>query len=265
MQLSNFDRIDFSRLYQEQTNLTSFKPKSQEDWDNKAQTMNKKIHNSIYDKQFIEKLHLDGVKSLLDVGCGVGNLSLKLASNLNEVYAMDYSKVMLEKLEENKNKKNLNNISIIEKSWTDSWNDVPNADLVIASRSLVTQDAKESLLKLNQKANKKIALSYKVGSSFLSEEILDVMKRDIIKRPDYIYIVNILYQLGINAKVDFIQSENANIDSFEQLLNLLKWSIGDLKPQEVQLLAKFYLNTMSKKENKQEYIKWALISWDKKA
>ena len=99
-----FEDIDFNKLYMEQKEASSFKIKSKESWDTKADSMNKKVHKSIYNQQFLKLLNLEGIQTLLDVGCGVGNLSLKLASKLLKVYSLDYSSRMLELLNENAKK-----------------------------------------------------------------------------------------------------------------------------------------------------------------
>ena len=261
-----YEDIDFNELYIKQKELTSFKAKGKEAWDEKAPSMNKRVHKSIYNEQFLEKLDLTGINSLLDIGCGVGNLSLRLSSKLDEVYCLDYSSKMLEILKQNAKEQNISNIKTINKSWYDSWDDVPNADLVIASRSMEVKDMKEALTKLNNKANKKVIISYKKGGSFVSDEILDVMQRKIIKKPDYIYVLNILYQMGINASVNFIQSEGRSsiYTSKEKFIESVSWSIDGLSEDEIKRLENYYDTLDLEKKQKDEFVQWALISWEKK-
>ena len=263
----NFDEIDFNQLYIQQKENSSFKIKSQDAWDKKAFLMNKKVHNSIYNDEFLSLINIDNCESLLDIGCGVGNLSLKLAQSLKYIYSLDYSKGMLEILEQNAKISNLSNIKLINKSWYDSWEDVPKADIVIASRSMEVINMKESLKKLDNKANKRVYISYKVGGSFLSDEILKVMKRDIVKKPDYIYLVNILYSMGINAQVNFVKSEGRNTvyTSLEQFIESVSWSIGKLTSNEILELEKYYSKVLKNRKNQIDYVKWAVISWDKEA
>ncbi|MGA1932842.1 class I SAM-dependent methyltransferase [Arcobacter sp. YIC-464] len=260
-----YEDINFNEMYIKQKELTSFKAKGKEAWDEKAPSMNKRVHKSIYNEQFLEKLDLEGINSLLDVGCGVGNLSLKLSSKLDEVYCLDYSPKMLEILSQNAKEQNISNIKTINKSWYDSWDDVPNADLVIASRSMEVKDMKEALTKLNNKANKKVIISYKKGGSFVSDEILDAMQRKIIKKPDYIYVLNILYQMGINASVNFIQSEGRSsiYTSKEKFIESVSWSIDGLSEDEIKRLENYYDTLDLEKKQKDEFVQWALISWEK--
>jgi len=261
-----FEDIDFNKLYMEQKEATTFKMKSKEAWDIKADSMNKRVHKSIYNEQFLKLLNLEKIDTLLDVGCGVGNLSLKLAPKLSKVYCLDYSTKMLELLNENAKKQNINNITTINKSWYDSWDDISKADLVIASRSMEVKDMKEALEKLNNKANKKVVISYKVGGSFVSDEILDVLQKDIIKKPDYIYLLNILYSMGITATLDFVQSEGRGTvyTSKDKFIESVSWSIGSLRSDEIKKLETYYDNLDENKKFKEDFVSWAIISWNKK-
>lgn len=260
-----YDDIDFNKLYIDQKNNSSFKSKPQEAWDKKASSMNKKVHTSIYNDEFLNILNIKNCKSLLDVGCGVGNLSLKLSSKLEKIYALDYSAGMLEVLKENAKTRNIANIEYINKSWYDNWDNVPKSDIVIASRSMEVSDMEMALEKLNEKANKRVYISYKVGGSFISDEILEVIQRKIIKKPDYIYLLNILYQMGINASVNFIKSEGRNslYTTFDEFVKSVVWSIGELSLEEVDKLKAYYQTFKNKKTEKNDYVKWAVITWEK--
>lgn len=261
-----YEDIDFNELYVKQKELTSFKAKGKEAWDEKAPYMNKRVHNSIYNEQFLDLLNLDGIKSSLDVGCGVGNLSLKLAKEIDEVNCLDYSSGMLEILQQNAKELNLTNLNTINKSWYDSWEDIPKADLVIASRSMEVKNMKEALLKLNEKANKKVVISFKKGGTFVSDEVLAVLEKEVIKKPDYIYVINILYSLGINASVNFVQSEGRSTiySSKEKFVESIKWSLGELSNNDIEALENYYENIDLSLKEETDYVQWAVISWDKK-
>lgn len=265
MTINTFDDIDFNELYVKQKEKTSFKMKSQEAWDKKAFSMNKRVHESIYNEEFLALVDTSDCETLLDVGCGVGNLSLKLSGKLKEVNCLDYSLGMLEILEKNAKEKNIKNINTINKSWYDNWNDIPKTDIVIASRSMEVTNMKDALVKLDNQAKKRVYLSYKVGGSFLADEILEVMQRKIIKKPDYIYLINILYSLGINASVNFVRSEGRNTvyTSKDEFIKSVSWSIGELSNDEISRLEKYYNEVIKYKKESIDYVKWAVISWDK--
>lgn len=260
---TNLDRLDFAKLYKEQMKESTFKGKKSDDWDKRASSMNSNVHNSIYTKTFIEQIDTRNATSLLDVGCGPGTIALAMASKLQKIYALDYSLGMLECVTKNCQEKNLNNVTTIHKSWEDSWDEVPSADIVVASRSMEVKDIKEAVLKLNEKANKRVYLTTKVGGSFLDYEILNQLSREIYPRPDYIYLVNVLHSMGIYAKVDFIKSENTKFESNtpEEFVEKVSWSLGELSREEKETL-KEYFNTTYQYKQLAQYINWAMISWE---
>lgn len=261
----SIEDIDFNKLYKEQKKKTSFKAKNCEAWNKKAYKMNKSIHNSVYNKELLDLIDLKDCESLLDVGCGVGNLSLVLAKKLKKVFSLDFSSKMLEFLNENAKALNLNNIETFNSSWYDDWKDIPKADLVIASRSMEVKDMQVALVKLNNQANRKVVLSYKVGGSFVSDEVLQFIKKTVNKKPDYIYILNILYNMGIHASLNFVRSEgrNSKYSSYEDFEQSVVWSLGELNSKELILLKAYYENKVVNKKEKDEFVKWAVISWDK--
>lgn len=257
--------IDFNKMYIQQKEKTTFKSKDKDSWNKKALSMNKSVHKSIYNKQLLELLNLKDCKTLLDVGCGVGNLSLLLASKINEITALDFSSTMLDILNTNAQEKKINNIKTVNASWYDSWESIPKADLVIASRCMEVKDMKKALEKLNNQANLRVVLSYKVGGSFVNENILKAIKKDVNKKPDYIYLLNILYNMGINASLNFVNSEgrNANYDSFDTFKKSIIWSLGELNENELQELKLYYEKEVKNKKVLDDYVKWAVISWNK--
>ena len=96
---TNLNEIDFSELYIKQMKVSTFKNKSSEDWNKKAKNMRMNVENSIYTKEFIGKIDFSDAKSILDIGCGPGTIALKVASKVEDVYALDYSTSMLECVE----------------------------------------------------------------------------------------------------------------------------------------------------------------------
>ncbi|WP_198305991.1 class I SAM-dependent methyltransferase [Arcobacter vandammei] len=260
---TNLDKLNFAKLYKKQIKSSTFKSKSSSDWDKKAQYFSQNVVNSPYTKEFISKMNLKDCETLLDVGSGPATISLALAPKLKKVYALDYSSEMLSYAQQNAKEKNIENLVTIHKSWYDSWEDVPNADIVVASRSMEVKNIKKALLKLNEKANKKVYITTKVGGSFVDSEILAQIPRKVIPRPDYIYLVNTLHSMGIFAKVDFIKTKNSKFDTpnEDEFIQSLKWSLGSLSKKEEKILREYFNTTYKHKEQK-EFLTWAFISWE---
>ncbi|QKG28457.1 class I SAM-dependent methyltransferase [Campylobacter sp. RM16187] len=259
---SNYDEIDFNELYKAQRAKSSFGSKSVEDWDNKAAGINESVHESIYIDEFLSRVDFNAVKSVLDFGCGPGTLSLKVAPKVESVYAYDYSKNMLEFTKSNADKLNLSNIKTAQKAFEDDWSDVPICDVVFASRCLEVDDLRGALAKLISKAKKAVYITFKVGASFVDEEILRVMKKEVEPKPDYIYLVNILAQMGYLPKLDFIKSENKHTaaTSADELIKKVTWGVGkELSEAEKERLASYFHNGY---ELKNEPMLWAFVRVD---
>lgn len=261
----NYKDIDFNELYKKQKQASTFKLKDKKEWNKKAVSMNKKIHKSIYNEELISAMNFDGCESLLDVGCGVGNISVKVSKKVPQVYALDYSEVMLELLNENIQKEGVQNITPIHASWEDDWSSIPNADIVLASRSMEVVDMKDALEKINDKANKRVYLTYKVGGSFVDKKILKALDKQIFDKPDYIYVLNILYGMGINPTLSYLKSEGRReqYDSKESFVKSVQWSLDTLTDQEVAKLEDYYDNLENKEDQGDQYNYWALITWEK--
>lgn len=261
LRLSNIQTIDFAKLYQKQKEKSSFKTKSSKDWNKKAKYMNYKVFNSIYIKDFLKRVKTKNMKTLLDVGCGPGTFGICLANEFKRVYCLDFSPKMLKCVKENAKARGIKNIKTIQKSFEDDWSDIPKVDILIASRCMEVEDLEKTLKLLNSKA-KKVYISYKVGGSFIDNDILENLSQPVEPKPDFIYLINILYQMGINAKVDFIRSENTKFQSknAEEFLEKVKWSLGDLSEEDKKNLPIFYEQEYKHKKQ-DKYVKWALISY----
>ena len=263
----SIDKIDFNELYKNQKQNSTFKPKSVHDWNKKAPTISKRIHKSIYNEELLNLMDFSKCETFLDVGCGVGNISLLVADEFKKVYALDFSKVMLNEVKNEAKKRNIDNIQTIHLSWEDDWSSVPNADIVLASRSMEVSDMKEALIKLNKKANKKVYLTYKVGGSFISDDILKFIGKKINKKPDFIYTLNILYQLGIMPTLNYIKSEGKRkqYDSEDSFVKSIVWSLGELNDNQIKLLREYYNTRLKNEKESSDFVCWAVIHWDKKS
>ena len=263
----SIDKINFNELYKNQKQNSTFKPKSVQEWDAKAPSVSKRIHKSIYNEELLGIMNFKDCETFLDVGCGVGNISLLVANRFKKIYALDFSKEMLKSLKNEAKKRDIDNIQTINLSWEDDWNNVPSADIVLASRSMEVSDMKEALAKLNEKAKKRVYLTYKVGGSFISDDILNFIGKQINKKPDFIYTLNILYQMGIMPTLNYIKSEGRKkqYDSEESFIKSIVWSIGELSDTQIELLKEYYHTKLRNEEEGSDFVCWAVIHWDKKS
>jgi ubiquinone/menaquinone biosynthesis C-methylase UbiE len=267
MYKSTIEAIDFAELYSIQRAASTHKKKDKDSWDKKAFDMNKKIHQGFYNDTIEQSIAFDKEATLLDVGCGPGTFSLRFAPFFKEVIAFDFSSKMIEVLHENAKNKEIKNIKTLIHDMESSWEDIPACDVVLASRCLEVDDIQKVLKELDTHAKKAVYLTYKVGKSYLDEQVLQAMGRKITPKPDYIYLLNVLYNMGIHAELKLIYPQSSScttISSEEEYIQSIKWSLDGISEEEARKAREFYQQCM--KDGVAPPLRderWALIFWQK--
>ena len=258
--------INFNDLYQQHLKACNHYNLPPTKWDKKAPKMAENLVGkpSRYNETLLKAMNVQPDETVLDIGCGPGTFVIPLAQQCQAVYALDYSQGMLEMVQQYKEKHQLNNITLLHKSWSNNWDDVPQADVILASRSTLVDDLDDMIEKLQSKAKKRVFLTSVTQRHFLDEGVFEAIGRDDVGFPTYIYLVNRLYQKGIHANVSFIDTESGHFqgETFEDLLNSVEFSLGNLTEKEKQSLAQFYQQKQINNEPiKHGQRKWALIWW----
>lgn len=260
--------IDFAELYRNHVAQAIRQPKTSDDWDKKAHNMKSGggCAGASYIQDFTSRMDLTNTSTLLDVGCGGGTIGLALASGLEKVYELDYSPKMLEVVKERAAEQNIENYECILKSWDDNWDDVPECDICVSSRSSMVNDIESALTKLNSKAKKAVYMTMTVDKDFISREILRAIGRDDIGFPTYIYAMNLLYQQGYRVSVDFLETQNCSSKMLTldepSFIEAVQWSIGTLNEEEIDRLVHYYQKNQSKLYSAQPMQRaWAFIHW----
>lgn len=85
----------------------------------------------------------------------------------------------------------------------------------------------------------------------------------MIELPNYIFALNILYQMGIYAHVDFIRGQNCQQDNstWERFEQNVSWSLGALNDDERERLHRWY-HQQDARTIAPARRDWALIWWD---
>ncbi|GGE59243.1 methyltransferase [Streptosporangium jomthongense] len=256
--------IDFGQLYRDQMAQAGGREKPASAWDAKAAKMPITPVQSPYSQAFIDRTDLSGCETLLDMGCGTGTIALALAPRMKDVTGVDYSAGMLQAFQDNALARGLSNTRTIQRAWEDNWDDIPQCDLVVASRSTAVMDMADALQKLDRTARKRVCLTNLVGGSFIDPGMVRAMGRDVLPRPDYIFIMNILYQMGRYPRLDYIEARGrlagtANIDEF---LIKADSALGPLTATEKERLSDWYQADPERAQRGGEGFWWAFISWD---
>ena len=247
--------------------------KSKDDWNRRAAGFAKRNIPSKYVVEFCSHLELHPGLTILDVGSGPGTLSLYLADKVKKITALDFSAEMLEILNDKCAEAGINNIETVCCAWEDDWQklEIEKHDLVIASRSLAVDDLRSALRKANDWAKTTVVVGDRVGNGPFNPDVFKAVGRNFTAGPDYIYTVNMLYAMGIQASVNFIEFEGqASFLTFDEAVDSCKWMLDKITPEEE---AKFnhYMNKNVQQQPDgswrflpQNHPKWAVIQWKKK-
>lgn len=204
------------------------------------------------------------------MGCGAGTLALPLADRVRSITAVDFSEKMISILREQCMKKGINNIRTVCARWEDDWQKVGIGlhDVAIASRSLVVEDLQGTIKKLVSAVRKRVYIVTIVGDGPHDRNAYNAIGRELKVGPDYIYNYNLLYQMGIYAKVDFIcQNIQDTYDSREEAVESVRWMFRDLTPEEEDKFSKYMERHLICREEQwmldyARYVRWAVLWWD---
>ena len=116
-------------------------------------------------------------KSVMDLGCAIGNWLPLLASNFKKVYAIDISKHYIDKAKE-RNKK-FTNIEYIHADLSNKTNALPVSDFAVCINTLLTPNTKDrnaaykTVINLIRKGGYLVLVVPSLESALYSEYILD--------------------------------------------------------------------------------------------
>jgi SAM-dependent methyltransferase len=270
MDTVDIKNLDWNLLWQQAKRKKTWKSKNAADWDKKAVSFAKRTSTSIYIDRFLKLLKPRQEWSILDAGCGPGTLALPLASLVRRVTGLDFSKKMLAILKQKAAEKGLSNITICHGSWEDDWqalNIVPH-DMAIASRSLAVTDLKAALVKLSAHAREKVVITDRVKHGPFDPDAFAAIGRPLATGPDYIYTLNLLYQMGYLPSVDYIELEKElHYPDAREAMESYLWMFRGLDDREKKLLKNYVQSVTTRNEDgsitlhRNQAPVWAFISW----
>ncbi len=185
---------------------------------------------------------LNSSYTFLDVGCGTGNYTIKIADKVSLVYALDYSPSMLNILRKKLEEKRIQNVLVLEEDWR-KYKPDRSFDTVFVSMTPILRDLKE-VKRLYKLADKFLILVSWAGlrKNFFLEEIEKKFFKKIKenKKPGIFLLFNYFYTLGIPGDVKFYEGFLERKISLERIWKRFKlrleakgYKIGPRKEREI--------------------------------
>jgi SAM-dependent methyltransferase len=266
-----FQDINWATLWQQAKKKKNWRRKTAADWDKKAASFAQRTARSIYTEKFLSLLKPEPDWNVLDIGCGPGTLALPIAKRVKHVTCLDFSGSMLTILRERAAQQCLDNITTHQLAWQDDWasRGIFPHDVAIASRSLAVPDLKAALEQLCTFAVQKVCITDRVGHGPMDPDAFAAIGRELNSGPDFIYTVNLLYQMGYLPAISYIElEEQLRYADFDEALASYTWMFQDLSDRERKQLTDYVHSVAATKKNGTVLLQrrfvptWAFISWD---
>jgi SAM-dependent methyltransferase len=263
--------IDWNAVCKERKAMRSSPARGPACWNKRAPSFAENAKKTGYAEAFLKIVNPKRSWTVFDMACGAGTLAIPFAKHVKAITAVDFSDKMLDILREQCYQLKIPNIRTINASWEDDWDraGIGLHDVAIASRSLVLDDLRSAIMKLNSIAKKRVYISTVVDDGPYDRRVFDAIGRELNMGPDYIYNYNLLYQMGIRANIDFITERNHKAyKKRSQLIESMEWMLGNMTPEE-EIKLKNYLDKHLVYDAgwwTLDYAKkttWAVIWWNK--
>jgi SAM-dependent methyltransferase len=240
-------------------------------WDKRAKKFNENMNAmQTLTKNQLERIQLQSECTVLDVGAGAGRLAIPVAKRVKHVTAVEPSKVMFDFLKSNIKKANVQNLTAVNLSCEELilGENIEPHDVVFASHSLFMVNIADVLQQMNGLAKRSVYL-FLSASHWVDDELQRIVNNrvDPIKSGDYIYIYNILHDLGIFANVEILDYvSTCSCESLDDAVAKFgdNYDLGSNKKSEL----KSYLNKHLIEEDEKLLLKQdrkvAMIWWTKK-
>ncbi len=242
-----------------------------ESWDSRASSFANRVRKTYYSESIIRIMDPQPDWTVLDMGCGGGTIAVPLADRVSHVTAVDFSGRMIDILRSEAARLGIKNIETRLASWEEDWASagIVTYDVALASRSLNVDDVYSALVKLDGAARKRVIISTVADDGPFDRRIFEAVGRERPVGIDYIYLYNLLYQMGIRANISFIVEENEKtFANHEEASDSLMWMFQDITPVEHERLGGFLKEHLIEADGRlvfdyKRIHTWAVLWWDK--
>lgn len=195
--MKKIDEIDFAPMYRAHFEAMQRPTSQAAQWDQRAAKIPLSWQPTPYVDYFVQQMQLQPNQTVLDVGCGAGDIALAVALRGHSVQALDFSAQMLERLHERAQALGVaEKITTHHLDWLAPWPQSVVSDVAVASRSTLVADMQPVLHKLHEFAQRRVVLSYpgeagqRTGPDFPQDHV------GAGRIAPYFYIPALLYQHG---------------------------------------------------------------------
>ncbi len=246
--------------------------KKEKDWDKIAKDYGKWLENDDYPDILLKEMRIAPEDSVLDIGCGEGTITRKIAKKAKSVTGIDKSELMLEELNKNAEDEGLSNIKTIQMDINDlSYETIGDYDIVLASRCLNgIANIKNTILTLNEIANKYVYITVFGSSSHkYKKEKAKIAGKPFKSGTDYSVLFLLLKSLGIEANILQLECENLKeYHDIDEAIERSIWRLGELEDENKIALENYYKEIFIKNErgnwvNPKDKTDLVLIWWKK--
>jgi SAM-dependent methyltransferase len=193
-------------------------PDGPEYWSGRAKDFARYAGTSAYADILIDYLELQPNQSILDMGSGSGTLAIPLAKAGHQVLAADFAPGMLESLECAAQQEGLEEIGTVLLDFNAPWEEWEAVgvtegcvDVALASRSAMVDDLGEAFCKLERAARTKVAMTIATEFGPRGTKLMEADdKGELLAVPDFIFAVNLLFQMGRYPELRFIDAHKVS-------------------------------------------------------
>ena len=271
------DEIDWNGMWKELMQNASWSRRRRggdmiEFWDKRARHYSESTKRNNHAERIIAKLDIDPECTILDIGAGPGTLAIPLAKMVKHITAIDPSSGMLECLKDNAVSEGLKNITCINRKWEDVeiGIDIAEHDIVLASHSITMLDIKEALSEMNEVAKRYVYIFTFAGARMWDYNTLwpKIYGEKYQPGPDYVYLYNVLYEMGIYANVEITNSEyKQRFSNLDEAVDQWKENLDVLTPETEEVIRSHLSENLIEEDgalwSKRE-MRSAMIWWRKK-
>lgn len=267
-----YDDLDWNQLWKNSRRQKGWSSKGAEDWDKKAASFAARNSDSPFASLLLPHLPLDKSRSVLDIGCGPGTLSLPMAKRCRTVTAMDFSAQMLQILGDRMKAEHVENIKTVNCAWEDDWEafGIEPHDIAIAARSMGVDDLEAAVEKLQNYSTSYVFIADRISPTPFDPGAFAAVGREFRSGPDYIYTLNMLYSMGIHPNVSVMELDRElHFSSIEDAMLSYSWMIKEITSSERRDLKHYVESKAIFQKDGSILLKrnpppaWALIWWVK--